>query len=259
VIKMILQNQYILNLASKGQRIDKRGPDEYRKIVVEKSPIEKPEGCARVTLGETVVMAGVKMGIGTPFSDRPDEGVLMVNAEFSPIASPDFESGPPSEEAVELARVVDRGIRESHAIDLKKLCIKKAEKVWMVNVDIHILNHTGNLIDAAALASIAALWEVRMPELKGDEINYDKKTNKKLPISSKPVPVTFAKVEGSLFMDPSLEEEEVMGARLTVTTKDDGNIVALQKGGTATLTQDEIENAFGLAEKKARELRRLLN
>jgi exosome complex component RRP42 len=256
---MILQDQYILNLASRGQRVDKRGNEEYRKIDVEKNPIEKAEGSARVTMGDTVVLAGVKMGIGEPFSDRPDEGVLMVNAEFSPIASPEFESGPPGDDAVELARVVDRGIRESHAIDLKKLCIKKGEKVWLVNVDIHILNHSGNLIDAAALASITALWEVRMPELRGDEINYEKKTSKGLPLSAKPIPITFARIEGKFFMDPSLEEEAVMGARLTVTTKDDGNIVALQKGGIEALAQDEIENAFGLAEKKARELRKLIN
>jgi exosome complex component RRP42 len=255
---MILQDQYILNLASNGQRIDKRKADEYRNIEIEKNPIEKAEGSARVTLGKTVVIAGVKMGLGEPFSDRPDEGVLMVNAEFSPIASPDFETGPPGEDAIELARVVDRGIRESRSIDLKKLSLKKGEKVWMVNVDIHILNHAGNLIDAAALASIAALWEARFPELKGDEINYDRKTSKGLPMAAKPVSVTFVKMEGNFFMDPNLEEEEVMGARLTVTTKDNGNIVALQKGGSATLTREESEKAFELAEKKAREIRKLL-
>jgi exosome complex component RRP42 len=255
---MILQPQYVANLASKNKRIDNRGLEDFRKVEVEKNPIPKAEGSAKVTLGDTVVLAGVKLGMGTPFADRPDEGVLMVNAEFSPIASPDFESGPPSEEAIELARVVDRGIRESHAIDLKKLCIEKGEKVWMVNVDIHILNHAGNLIDAAGLASITALWEARFPELKGDEINYDKKSSKKLPVASKPVPVTFIRVEGSYFTDPNLEEEDVMQARLTVTTKENGNIVALQKGGSAPLTQEEIGKLFDLAEKKSKELRKFI-
>jgi exosome complex component RRP42 len=255
---MILQDQYILNLASKGLRVDKRGPEDYRKIEVEKNPIEKAEGSARVRMGKTEVIAGVKLGIGTPFPDVPDQGVLIVNAEFSPIASPEFESGPPSEKAIELARVVDRGIRESKVIDTKKLCIEKGEKVWLVNVDIHILNHAGNLIDAAGLAAITALWEAMMPELKDGEVNYEKRT-KKLPVAAKPVPITFVKVEGNLFMDPNLEEEEVMGARLTVTTKDNGNIVALQKGGLEALTQDEVEKAFELAEKKAKELRKLVN
>lgn len=254
---MILQDQYILNMASKGQRVDKRGPEDYRKIEVEENPIEKAEGSARVSIGDTVVIAGVKMSIGEPYPDKPDDGVLIVNAEFSPIASPDFETGPPSEGAIELARVVDRGIRESHSIDTKKLCIKKKEKVWLVNVDIHILNHAGNLIDAAGLAAIIALWNSKMPELKGDEIDYEKRT-KSLPIAAKPVPITFVKIEGNLFMDPNLEEEEVLGARLTVTTKENGNIVALQKGGIEALTQDEIERAFELAANRSKEIRNLI-
>ncbi len=256
---MILENHYILDMASRGQRIDERKPDEFRKLDIEYSPIEKPEGCAKVTLGETVVMVGVKMGMGTPFPDRPDEGVLMVNAEFSPIASPDFETGPPSEKAIELARVVDRGIRESKTIDLAKLCIEKGEKVWMVHVDVHVLNHSGNLIDAAGIAAIAALRVAVFPEFDGEEINYDKKTKKKLPLNdSKPIPITFAKVESGFFMDPSLEEEQVMGARFTVTSRDNGNIVSLQKGGSEALTQEDIENAFDLAVKKSKEFRKLI-
>ncbi len=255
---MILINQHVASLATKGQRADKRSPEEYRKIEVENNPLEKPEGCAQVRIGETLVLAGVKMDLGTPFSDRPDEGVLMVNAELSPIASPDFEYGPPSEESIELARVVDRGIRESHSIDLKKLCIEKGEKVWMVNVDIHIMNHGGNMIDAAGIAAIAALHNARMPELKDGQVNWDKKTSKKLPMQARPVPVSFVKIEGSLFMDPTLEEEQNMGARLTVTTKDDGNIVSIQKGGSEALTFDEIKKGFQLASKKSGEIRKLI-
>ena len=43
--------------------------------------------------------------------------------ELVPFASPMFESGPPREDAIELARVVDRGIRHSEIVDKKKLCI----------------------------------------------------------------------------------------------------------------------------------------
>jgi exosome complex component RRP42 len=256
---MIIEESYILNKARKGERIDKRKADEFRKLEIEYSPIEKPEGCAKVTLGETVVMAGVKLGLGTPFNDRPDEGVLMVNAELSPLSSPSFETGPPSERAIELARVVDRGIRESKCIDLKKLCIEKGEKVWMVNVDVHVLNHRGNLLDAAGIAAMAALRVAVFPEFDGEEINYDKKTKKKLPVSDAvPIPVTFVKVEDGFFMDPSLEEEQVMGARLTVTTKKDGNIVAMQKGGSEAITQEEAEKAFDLSAKKGKEFRKLV-
>ncbi len=256
---MIIQKQFITGLASRKMRIDKRAQEEFRDISIETGVIAKAEGSARVKLGKTEVIAGVKMDVGTPFADRPDEGVLMVGAEFSPIASPDFEKGPPAEGAIELARVVDRGIRESKAVELNKLCIKEKEKCWMVFIDIHIINHAGNLIDAAGLASIAALHNVKMPEYdeEAGKVNYEKK-HKKLPMKFKPVPITVFRMAESLFLDPSLEEEDVTSACITVTTKDDGNIVAIQKGGDSSLSLEEIEKAFSLSLKKGAEIRKLL-
>jgi exosome complex component RRP42 len=257
---MIIQKQFIGNLASKKMRIDKRGQHEYRPITIETGVIYKAEGSSRVKIGKTEVIAGVKMDVGTPFADTQDEGVLMVGAEFSPIASPDFEKGPPAEASIELARVVDRGIRESGALDMNKLCIKEKEKVWMVYIDIHILNHAGNLIDAAGLAAIAALLTAKMPEYDevNEKVSYEKK-HKKLPLKFKPIPVTVFKMADSLFLDPDLEEEDVASVRLTVTTKDDGNLAALQKGGSGALTMEEIEKAFELSIKKGAEIRNLLD
>jgi len=256
---VIIQKQFISGLASRKARIDKRGQEEFRDVSIETGVIYKAEGSARVRIGKTEVIAGVKMDVGTPFADRPDEGVLMVGAEFSPIASPSFEKGPPAENSIELARVVDRGIRESKAIDLKKLCIKEKEKCWMVFVDIHIVNHAGNLIDAAGLASIAALHTAKMPEYdeEAGKVSYEKK-HKKLPIKSKPVPITVFKMVDSLFLDPNLEEEGVMSVSMTVTTQDEGNVVALQKRGSGSLSPEEIEKAFELSLKKGAEIRKLL-
>ena len=254
---MIIQKQFISNLASRKMRIDKRGQEEFRPIEIETGVIAKAEGSARVRIGKTEVIAGVKIDVGTPFPDTPDEGVLIVGAEFSPIASPDFEKGPPAENSIELARVVDRGIRESKAIDTKKLCIKEKEKVWMIFVDIHILNHAGNLIDAAGIAAISALLTSKMPEYneESQKANYDKK-HKKLPIKSKPVPVTVFRMADGLFLDPNLEEEDVMSVRLTITTKDDGGLCALQKGGSGSFSMEEIEKAFSLSIKKGAEIRK---
>ncbi|MBI4020517.1 MAG: exosome complex protein Rrp42 [Candidatus Aenigmarchaeota archaeon] len=254
---MILQDNFIHNLAAKGLRMDKRKLDEFRPIVVETGVIAKAEGSARVKIGNTEVIVGVKLDVGTPFPDKPSEGVLITNAEFSPIASPLFEKGPPREEAIELARVVDRGIRESKAIETAKLCIAEKEKVWMVFVDIHILNHFGNLIDASAMAAIAALLTAKMPEYDGEKVNYEKHSGK-LPVKCKPVAVTMAKIGERIVVDASLEEEQVMAARLTATTKDDGNVCALQKGGTSSLTLEDIESMLALSKEKGKEIRKLL-
>jgi exosome complex component RRP42 len=249
--------RYIKELLEKGQRADGRKLDEFRKVEIETNPYEKPEGCAIVSIGKTKVMAGVKMDVGEPFSDRPDEGVLMVNAELSPLASPDFETGPPRVESIELARVVDRGIRESQVLDLKKLCITPGEKVWMVFIDLQIINHDGNLINAAGLAAISALMNTRMPEYKDDKVNYTKKS-KKLPTKTEPVPVIVSKVGEHLLVDADVTEEELIKTALVVTTDDDGNICALQKLGTEGLGEDDVLKMWGMAVKKCEELRKLL-
>ena len=253
---MIEENlkRYIIELAKReGKRIDGRKFDEYRNISIEYNISKNAEGSAKVKLGNTIVVAGVKMEVGEPFPDKPDEGNLIVNAEFSPVASPEFEPGPPNEYAIELARVVDRGIRESKAIDMKKLCIKEGEKVWMVFIDIYIQNHDGNLIDASGIAALAALLNSKFPKLDEEgNVDYTQHENK-LPIEKYPIPVTSVKIGDTFFLDTDYKEEKVMDARITITTTD--TINAIQKGKEEGLTAEEIDKCAEIAFEKAKELR----
>jgi len=237
-----LVKDFMSALVSKGTREDNRGLFDYRDIQIEVNPLERACGSAKVTIGDTQVLVGVKMDVGEPFPDTPEEGILMVNAELSPLASPDFESGPPKFNSIELARVVDRGIRESHCIDTSKLCIKPKEKVWMVFVDIYPLNASGNLLDAAAIGAIVALQNAVFPvyDEAEEKVKYKEFTKEKLPIERTPVMATFAKINGTIFLDPSYREEEVMDARISITTTEKGLLAAMQKGGKGTFTFDEV-------------------
>jgi exosome complex component RRP42 len=258
IVVRVKQKQ-IAQLIAKGKRLDGRGLNDYREIKIEQGVIEKAEGSARVLLGKTEVMAGVKIEIGQPFPDMPNDGVLTVNAELVPLASPTFEPGPPDENSIELARIVDRGIRESKAVDLGKLCIEAGKKVFIIFVDIYVLNHDGNLIDASALAAMAALLNTKMfnYEVEGGEVKI-KPGYTPLPVRQHPVSVTFAKINDKLVVDPWLEEEQVMDARLTITTDDDGNICAVQKGGSGYFTSKQIMEAAYIAREKAAEIRKSL-
>ncbi len=258
IVVRVKQKQ-IAQLIAKGKRLDGRGLNDYRAIKIEQGVIEKAEGSARVLLGKTEVMAGVKIEIGQPFPDMPNDGVLTVNAELVPLASPTFEPGPPDENSIELARIVDRGIRESKAVDLRKLCIEAGKKVFIIFVDIYVLNHDGNLIDASALAAMAALLNTKMfnYEVEGGEVKI-KPGYTPLPVHKHPVSVTFAKINDKLVVDPWLEEEQVMDARLTITTDDDGNICAVQKGGSGYFTPKQIMEAAHIAREKAAEIRKSL-
>jgi len=247
----------IEQLIEKAKRLDGRGLSDYREIKIEQGIIEKAEGSARVLLGKTEVLVGTKVETGMPFPDTPNDGVLTVNAELVPLASPSFEPGPPDENSIELARIVDRGIRESKAIDTKKLCIEPAKKVFVVFVDIYVLNHDGNLIDASALAAVAALLNTKMPnyEVKDEEVII-KQGYTPLPMKSHPITVTLGKINNKLIVDPWLEEEQVMDSRLSMAFNDEGNICAIQKGGAGYFTQQQILEGMKLAQKKAAELRK---
>ena len=254
-----VKQKQIAQLIAKGKRLDDRGPTDYREIKVEQGTIERAEGSARVLLGKTEVMAGTKIEVGEPFSDTPNEGVLTVNVELVPLASPTFEPGPPDENSIELARIVDRGIRESKAIDLEKLCIEPGKKVFVIFVDVYVLNHDGNLIDASALAAMAALLNTKMPnyEVEDGEVKI-KSDYTPLPIRKHPITVTFAKINDNLIVDPWLEEEQVMDARLSMAIDDDGNICAIQKGCSGFITPNQILEAAKIAEEKAKEQRKKL-
>jgi len=259
VIVRVKQKQ-IAQLIAKGKRLDGRGLTEYREIKVEQGIIERAEGSARILLGKTEVMVGTKIEIGKPFPDTPNEGVLTVNAELVPLASPIFEPGPPDENSIEIARVVDRGIRESKTIDFEKLCIEPGKKVFVVFVDVYVLNHDGNLIDASALAALAALLNTKMfnYEIKEDEVEI-KPGYTPLPLKKHPIAVTFAKIDDKFVVDPWLEEEQVMETRLTITVDDNDNICAIQKGGSGYFTPKQVLEAAKIAREKAGEIRKKLN
>jgi exosome complex component RRP42 len=254
--------EHLLKAIDADARSGGRTKTEYRDITIETGVVKTAEGSAKVTIGETIVIAGVKMAVEKPYPDTADQGNLMVNVELLPLSSSRFESGPPSMEAIELARVTDRGIRESHAIDTKKLCIKEGDSVWSVIVDICTINASGNLFDACSVAAIAALKDAKFPKLEEKEtgytVNYKETTKESLPLQSTPIGVTICKMGDNLVVDPNVEEEVLIEGRLTVTSNEDGVICALQKGGESIFTIEEIDNILSLALEKSKELREKL-
>jgi len=257
----MIDRQFLENLLKKGERIDGRALDEYRPIEIDANVVPaKAEGSALVRMGDTSVVAGVKVLTGEPYPDSPDEGVTMVTAEMSPIASPLFELGPPKEDAIELARVVDRGVRESEMIDSKELCIKEGKKVYMVFADVYPLEYDGNLIDASSIAVNAALMSTRYPEIKiedGKEVETGKIL--KLPVKNVAIEHTVSKIGEKLVIDPVLREEFVQDCRLTMAVDEKENFTALQKGGgSGPMSLELVDQAMGMALDNTKAIRELL-
>jgi exosome complex component RRP42 len=248
----------LMELLAEERRLDGRGLHDYREIEIETNVVQKAEGSAKVRIGNTEVIAGVKVQTGEPFPDTPDKGLLVVNAEVLPLASPYAEPGPPDEEAIELARVVDRGIRESQMIDVSKLVLVEGKHVYAVFADVSVLNVDGNLFDATSYAVVSALLTTRMTKYRvagGD--NHLEKTDERvpLPIRTTPVSITIGRIGDLLVVDPTSEEEAVMDARITLTTDSEGHLCAGQKGEPGSFTTEQIMEAANLSLSKGREIR----
>lgn len=250
--------EHLLRFLKENIRYDGRKLDEFRNIEIKYGIVSTTaEGSAYVKVGETEVIAGVKLSVDQPYPDTPDEGNLMVDVALPAMASPEFEFGPPDIQSIEYSRVIDRGLREGKVIDLKELCIVPGEKVWAISIDVVVINDGGNILDTAGIAAMAALIDTRFPKLVNNKVDYHEKTEKKLNIKSIIIPVTVYKIGDYLILDPSEEEEAIAEARLTVTTKDSNTICALQKGGDYPINKDELDKMLELAIKKGEEIRKL--
>lgn len=237
---------FILRAADAGVRCDGRGRLEPRPVAISFGA-EGAAGSVQVRLGETKVLAVATAELVAPYQDRPTEGVLQFFVELSPMASPAFEPGRPSEAAVELTRLLERALRKSGAVDVESLCVIAARRVWSVRCDVTVLDHGGNLADATTLAALAALKHLRLPAVEvsgtGDEAKVrvlppDEAERTPLVFHHTPVSMSVALLPPSggagsvsFVLDPSEREEMVMVGILTIVINQHQELCALHKPG----------------------------
>ena len=256
----LLKKTQILELLEEGKRVDGRAFDEPRKLVIETNAIPHANGSARVRLGDTEVICGVKIQPDRPFPDTGDKGLFICTAELLPLSHPTVETGPPQPHVIELARVVDRGIRESHMVDVSQLVIQKDKSVIGVFADNVVVDYDGNLFDACSYASTAALLTSKTPKWNwvDDKPQLVEGGETALPISTIPVSVTMGRIGNHILVDPNGDEWASMDARITITSDSNGNIVALQKGGSDGFTQDQINQCGEMSVRVGAKIREIL-
>ncbi len=254
-----LQSERIKEYLSEGKRFDKRKPLEFREIKVEKGLSKNAESSVSVKIGKTHVYCGVKMAVTTPYPDSKDEGTFMTTAELHPMSSNNFDIGRPGISAIEMGRVIDRGIRESGLLDFKKLCIKEGEKVWQVFLDIIAINNDGNLFDAAGIAALIALGNAKLPiyNEEKEEIEHEL-SNDPLPLNKEALSfnLTIHKVGETLIIDPSFEEEEISNYRLSIAISDNNGeprITAMQKGKSGVINAEDMTKILDIVKEQYKE------
>ncbi len=247
-----IERKYIKNNLKNEKRLDGRGLWDYRKFSVSVDTITSAEGSSDVCLGDSRIITGLKYEVGDPFPDTPDEGVCTIMAELLPLASPLFESGPPDDQAIELARVVDRGIRHADCIQTKRLCIKEGKCVYIIYLDMYVIHYSGNLIDCGGVGTLAALISSYIPaaEWKDDKAVWNGQylTGEDI-VKELPLVITFGKIDDILFVDPSLPEELIADGSISISVTEN-KITSIQKSGIAMFSIEELK----LLSKKAIEI-----
>ncbi|CAH2300651.1 exosome complex component RRP45 [Pelobates cultripes] len=256
------ERAFLLQAITEKKRLDGRQTYDYRNI---KITFGTDYGCCIVELGKTRVLGQVSCELVAPKMNRPTEGILFFNLELSSMASPGFESGRSSELVVKLNRLLERCLRNSKCIDTESLCIAAGEKVWQIRVDLHLLNHEGNIIDAASIAAIAALSHFRRPDVsvQGEEVTvYTPEERDPVPLSihHMPICVSFAFFQQGtyLLVDPSEREERVMDGLLVIAMNKHREICTIQSSGGIMLLKDQVLRCSKVAAVKVAEITELI-
>ncbi len=251
----MVRTEYVRQLMARNEREDSRGINDFRKLDIITGMFPNAEGSAQADLGDTRVLAGIKMQLEEPMDDTPNQGSLTCSAELLPLAHSRYESGPPSAESIEFARVVDRGIRAGNCIDLESLFVEEG-KVWTVFIDLYVMNYGGNLFDAGTAAAMSALMSTNVPKYEDGAVIREEHKGK-LKIDNIVTSTTFAKIGGSIVLDPSEAEETAADARMTITV-DKENVRAMQKGLRGGFSIPEVEGLIGTSFNKHEELKDIM-
>ncbi len=251
----IVKTSYIRELLARNEREDSRQMHEFRPIRIETGLIKNAEGSAQVDIGTTRVLAGIKLMLDEPMEDTPNQGNLICSAELLPLASASYETGPPSPESIEFARVVDRGIRAGNCVDLESLFVEEG-KAWSIYIDLYVLNYNGNLFDTGEIAAMSALLNTGIPKYEDGKVIREERTSK-LKIKNIVTSATFAKIDSRTILDPTGSEEKTANARITIAT-DKENVRAMQKGLSGGFFVNEIEELIDVAFNKHKELKDII-
>lgn len=233
--KIIHPVKYLQDHLAQKVRPDGRQFLSFRPISVNISSITHADSSSIFKIGGTTVVCGIKAELAEPKIESPEHGYVIPNVELSPLCSPKFRPGPPSDQAQVISKTIENVLRNSVAIDLTDLCVHKGKVVWVLYCDLLCINYDGSVIDACIGALTAALNTLTLPETVYNEatgnISVHSMKRIRFPIKTLPVSVTFAIFDDELLIaDPTDEEESLCLGKLTIVM-DEEKICSIYKPG----------------------------
>ncbi|KAK4058874.1 3'-5'-exoribonuclease [Microbotryomycetes sp. JL221] len=254
----INETEFLHKALQQGYRLDKRSQYDMRPI---KLSFGDELGWVECRLGHTRVVAQVSAEIVRPLTDRPYEGFLTISTEISPMASTSYEAARASDEEILMARLLEKTLRRSEAIDREALCIVAGQKVWSVRVDVHFLDDEGNMLDCASIAAMTALRHFRKPDVEviGEDVTIFSAAERvpvPLAIHHSPLCMSFAFFgqDSIALLDPTHLEQILASGSLTLSLNSQGEICVLSKIGGTPLSADEVMKVVEIGVTRVREV-----
>ncbi|XP_063778485.1 exosome complex component RRP42 isoform X1 [Pseudophryne corroboree] len=254
---------YVLHGVQDDLRVDGRGCEDYRCIEVETDVVSNTTGSARVKIGHTDVLVGVKAEMGTPKMQRPREGYLEFFVDCSANAAPEFEGRGGEELGTEIANMFYKIFGNKSSIDLKSLCILPGEHCWVLYVDVLLLECGGNLFDTISIAVKAALFNARIPKVhvleddegtKDIELSDDPYDCMRLNVAEVPCVVTLSRIGHRHVVDATLQEEACSLANLLISVTSKGTLTCMRKLGKGSLDPESIFEMIETGKRVAKSL-----
>ena len=239
-------------------RSDNRAINEYRQLSIKhltssyNSPIE-------VRLGNTQIFSQINAKLVQPRTERPSEGIISFQVDTHHLKpNADFTSTNEAlnEFRISISNILEKCLKESHALDTNILCVIPGKLVWKVILDISVIKHDGNIFDSAIIAALSSWLTYKIPffRIKEGELYYDSFIN--LTTIHMPVCVTNGiflkknKNEEIMFvLDPTFEEESVMSGSVSICANIFGAISYMLMNTEIQVGMQDIEELMGSTER----------
>jgi exosome complex component RRP42 len=233
-----------------GLRNDGRSLMDFRPIVVEFGVMPNTHGSARVRIGETDLIAVIKLKMRQVKDTKDFNNRVDFYVTCSAVASPEFAGKHGDAYAQKLASLLRKAYRNDLVLpELEKLKLSK-DRYYQTKIDILILQYDGNALDAASIAAKAALSDMKfiiptmIPRDRGKTVPQlpakARSQVRTIDITNVPIIVTLNTVGDSLFIDATLQEEVSVGGVLhvgIVPPNEDDFMVETEK-------QENIDNCY---------------
>eukprot|EP00249_Psilotum_nudum_P014484 c24848_g1_i2 orf=38-1024(+) len=273
--------QFIERFLAENIRPDARRLDRARPTSLSLGTVPTADGSALVKIGNTTMLAGVKVEVMTPAAEFPDQGRIVIDFQMPPICSPLVRPGRPAEEASVISEQLSNALTSSGIVDLRELSIAAGKAAWMAYLDVYCLDADGSLLDAALFASVGALANLDIPMVsvteegkvvpasasterqvshatKDSVLSSNGAQRRQLKLRKMPVALTCALYKRYLLVDPTAEEELVLRTIITVILDSSGHLISFYKpGGEAVAMTSTVMDCIAKSKYRMQELQNI--